>query len=367
MGDRITVNWIYKPYLDVRARRYRFRILNASVSRYFKIAIVDEAGTKIPYHMIANDGNIMQHAIPFPNAQSPEALPEQGIAERYDIIVDFKGMPAGKKLYMVNVLEHEDGKGPSRVIPLANILNGSYVPDGTLGDPGVGKFLEFRVQNYTGTDLSMNPVDYTEGKKQMVPLNKATTTELKAAVHRTFGFGRAAATDAEPQVQPWVIKTDDGAQGFNMDPHRLSAAPDLGKTEIWHIKLNGKGWSHPVHVHFEEGQILKRGGKAPPIWEKYARKDVYRIGTLSDSTDSVDIAIRFREFAGTYMEHCHNTQHEDKSMLLRWDIEHPGQFTAIPTPMPDWDGVSYDNYDPGMTLPTYKIGDVKAKIDFKLP
>jgi hypothetical protein len=35
--------------------------------------------------------------------------------------------------------------------------------------------------------------------------------------------------------------------------------------------------------------------------------------------------------------------------------------------MPDWDGVSYDNYDPGMTLPTYKIGDVKAKIDFKLP
>ena len=33
LGDRITVNWVYKPYLDVRARRYRFRILNASVSR----------------------------------------------------------------------------------------------------------------------------------------------------------------------------------------------------------------------------------------------------------------------------------------------------------------------------------------------
>ena len=98
------------------------------------------------------------------------------------------------------------------MIPLANMLNGSYVPDGTLGDPGVGKFLEFRVQNYSGTDLSMNPVDYVEGKKQMVPLNKPTTTELKAAVHRTFEFGRAAATDAEPQVQPWVIKTDGGAR-----------------------------------------------------------------------------------------------------------------------------------------------------------
>ena len=96
---------------------------------------------------------------------------------------------AGKKLYLVNVLEHEDGKGPSRVIPLANILNGSYVPDGTLGDPGVGKFLEFQVQNYTGTDLSMNPVDYEEGKKQMIPLNKPTTTELKAAVPEPSGLG----------------------------------------------------------------------------------------------------------------------------------------------------------------------------------
>ena len=110
---------------------------------------MDEAGNKIPYHMIANDGNIMQHAVKFPIPRVTEALPEQGIAERYDIIVDFTGMPAGKKLYLVNVLEHEDGKGPSRVIPLANILNGSYVPDGTLGDPGVGKFLEFRVQNYS--------------------------------------------------------------------------------------------------------------------------------------------------------------------------------------------------------------------------
>ena len=122
LGDRITVNWVYKPYPDVRARRYRFRILNASVSRYFKIAIVDEAGNKIPYHMIANDGNIMQYAVKFPILRLLKLCLNRALAERYDIIVDFTGMPAGKKLYLVNVLEHEDGKGPSRVIPLANIL-----------------------------------------------------------------------------------------------------------------------------------------------------------------------------------------------------------------------------------------------------
>lgn len=28
-------------------------------------------------------------------------------------------------------------------------------------------------------------------------------------------------------------------------------------------------------------------------------------------------------------------------MLLRWDIEHPGQLVSMPTPMPTWDGVEY--------------------------
>ncbi|WP_196435830.1 multicopper oxidase domain-containing protein [Methylomonas sp. LL1] len=364
LGDQITVNWVYKPYVDVRARRYRFRILNGSVSRYYKIAVVDQAGKIVPSHMIANDGNIMQHAVPFPNASSAQgALPEQAIAERYDIIVDFKGME-GKKVYLVNLLEHVDGRGPNKIVALTDILSGKYRADGKNGDPGVGKFLEFRVQNYSGTDLSMNPADYVEGKKQMIPLNKPTTQELQAAIHRTFEFGRSSGTD----TQPWTIKTDAG-DGLLADPHRVSAAPelpanpsDLGKVEIWHIK-GGIGWSHPVHVHFEEGQILYRGGKAPPPWEKYARKDVYRVGNLTD-TSSIDIAIRTREFAGTYVEHCHNTQHEDKAMLLRWDSQNAGQTLAIPTPMPDWGGVEYD---PSISLPTYKTGDLAAKKSFVLP
>ena len=63
------------------------------------------------------------------------------------------------------------------------------------------------------------------------------------------------------------------------------------------------------------------------------------------------MAIRFREFAGTYMEHCHNTQHEDSSMLLRWDLEHPGQFQVMPTPLPGWDGVGYVA---SVGLPTFR-------------
>jgi len=347
LGDRMTVNWLYKPYFPVRARKYRLRLLNGSVSRYFKIALVDESGNRVPFHMIANDGNIMEHAVPFPNAQSQD-LPEQGIAERYDIIVDFSGFEPGSKLYLVNLLEHKDGKGPNKVVPLKDVFpNRKYE-----GDPAVGEFLEFRVNEYSGQDLSMNPADYEEGGRTMIPRAPVTAEELATARHRTFEFGRSNGTDGAP----WTIKTD-GGQGLSMDPHRLSAAPDEGQLEIWHIKNGGNGWSHPVHVHFEEGQILQRGGEAPPIWEKWARKDVYRIGPTPDSTSSVDIAIRFREFLGTYMEHCHNTQHEDHAMLLRYDIENPGELVAMPTPLPEWEGVFYE---PSFVLPTYKTGDEDA-------
>jgi hypothetical protein len=149
------------------------------------------------------------------------------------------------------------------------------------------------------------------------------------------------------------VKTDGGA-GLTADPRRLSAAPSQGHLEIWHLENGGNGWSHPIHIHFEEGLILSRGGEAPPEWEKWARKDVYRIGRMPDSTSSVEIALRFREFAGSYMEHCHNTQHEDHAMLARWDIEHPGQVLLMPTPLPTWEGVEYVDT---VALPTFRTGD----------
>jgi len=328
LGDQILVNWTYKPYLDVRARRYRFRILNASVSRYFKLAIATSTGQRVPYYLVGNDGNIMEHAVAFPNAASQD-LPQMGIAERFDIVVDFKQFAPGTRIYMYNLLEHDDGKGPKQEIPIANVAKGTYV-----GDPGVGKFMEFRVVKYTGTDKSMNPADYVEGKKKMIPRPTFTSAELANAKKRTFEFGRSNGTDEAP----WTIKTD-GGQGYGMDPHRTSAAPKLGAVEIWRLESGG-GWSHPVHIHFEEGIILARDGQPPPPWEKWARKDVFRIGDMSSKT--VDVAYRFREFAGSFMEHCHNTQHEDHAMLLRWDIRNPGQTIAIPTPVVTWEGTFYE-------------------------
>ncbi|UFQ02343.1 multicopper oxidase domain-containing protein [Pseudomonas fitomaticsae] len=409
IGDQVLVNWQWKPTLDVRARSYRFRLLNGSVSRYFKLALVREVkGTsgefqgprnsgvsysRVPFHMIANDGNIMEHSVPFDGSMDLDAdgdkqnhnaiLPTQGIAERFDIIVNFakNGIKPGDKLFFVNLQAQDDGKGPKEVIPLADVLSEKYLavikqtskgPQWDRGDPVVGKVLQLNVKAYTGQDLSMNPAAYEParpGKAEgmvMIPLkihrdNAADKALLAKALHRTFTFGRADGTDEAP----WTIKTD-GGFGFHMDPRRLNASTKLasgptdagvsgiGTLEVWNIKAGGTGWSHPVHVHFEEGIILSRGGKAPPEWEKWARKDVYRIGSEADGLDNVEMAINFREFAGTYMEHCHNTQHEDNSMLLRWDLEKPGQLQLMPTPLPSWDGVRYVN---SAALPTFRTGD----------
>jgi len=431
LGDRMTVNWLYKPYMDVRARQYRFRMLDGSVSRFFKMAFVQEfndattgdfagpAGSnksysRIPYHMIANDGNIMEHAVAFPNAQSKD-MPVLGVAERHDIIIDFSQFPVGANIYMVNTLEHDDGKGPKDVIPLADILNETYkpvvvtdadCPEGCWqgGDPVVGKVMEFRVQPYSGTDLSMNPADYEVGKKMMIPLVNFSDAELAAATHRTFTFGRGGGEATDGRPVPWTIETDNSGVKLNTDLNVVSAAPEtmFGGVEIWHLVNGGGGWAHPIHIHFEEGQILLRGNEIedadgndtgvidytlPPLWEIGARKDVYRVsgmggpGGLPDSSMIIDVAIRFREFAGTFMEHCHNTTHEDNAMLLRWDNENPGQTVRIATPIPEWGGVKYVSVDNPWqvpdgsgaeatevaTLATFKTGDTGTAGSFIVP
>jgi FtsP/CotA-like multicopper oxidase with cupredoxin domain len=376
LADRFMVNLLYKPYLDVRARRYRFRILNASVSRYMTTVLVDESGNRMPFYMIANDGNILEHAVYFDgsNDTTKGELPTQGIAERYDIIIDFSQFEPGRKLYFVNLLEHRDGKGPNEKVDLEEVLSGDYDCD-----PAVGKFLEFRVHAYKGKDLSMNPAHYVAGKKKMLRQPTFTDEELANAVHREFKFGRSSGSDGKP----WTIKTN-GGDGYGMNEHRVSASiakedsskvranpanknlslgeAGTGAVEIWHLDTGG-GWAHPIHVHFEEGKILSRDGEDPPSWEKWGRKDVYRIGDMPDSGRSVDFAVRFREFGGTYMEHCHNTQHEDVAMLLRWDIDNPGELIPLPTPHVGWDGTTYEDSF-ALENGTWRKGDEDAADDY---
>ena len=332
LGDVMTVNLTYKPFFEVEPRKYRFRILNASVSRFFKLALSDGS----PIIQIGNDGNLL----PAPVVLTE--LDEQGIAERFDIVIDFSRYQYGDKVWMVNLCEHDDGKGPKQNLSLAAALSGRS------DDPCVGRFLEFRVvRELKQADLSQVPAT-------LIP--NPDLSNIPVARERVFEFGRGGKQTTFNDVTsfggPWGIKTG-GGDMLNADFGRISAAPKLGTREVWTLKNGGGGWDHPIHIHFEEGQVLARNGSAAnvPPWER-GRKDVYRLRPGG----SVTITMQFRDFAGSYMEHCHNTVHEDNSMLLRWDVNPDGEtvLTALQTPIPTPQGVTF--IDPDDELPGARSG-----------
>ncbi|MFZ6050183.1 multicopper oxidase family protein [Pseudomonas sp. CR3202] len=328
LGDVMTVNLAYKPFFEVERRKYRFRILNGAVARFFKLAFSDSS----PMTIIANDGNLLPAPVPV------TTLDEMGIAERFDIIVDFSRYQIGDKVWLVNLAEHENGRRPKEDLALRDALAG------TSSDPCVGRFLEFRVvRDPARPDISQVPA-------QLIP--NPDLSRIPVAAERTFEFGRGAQqTTSDPITSffgPWGIKAS-GGDMLAADFGRISAAPRFGSREIWTLKNGGGGWDHPIHIHFEEGQILARDGKASnvPAWER-GRKDVYRL----HPGGSVTLSLQFRDFGGMFMEHCHNTTHEDNAMLLRWEIDDLGGafLRPLPTPIPTPQGVTF--VPPDDILPT---------------
>jgi FtsP/CotA-like multicopper oxidase with cupredoxin domain len=333
LGDVMTVNLTYKPFFEVERRKYRFRILNASVSRFFKIALADARGNGVSFLQIANDGNLL------PTPVGLTQLDEQGIAERYDIVIDFGKFSVGDKAWFVNLAEHQDGKKVSKDLSLSDALAGKS------NDPCVGKFLEFRVvRNPAQADKSQVP-------RNLIPnpdLSKIPVTRV-----RNFSFNSGAGQTTNDPVTtffgPWGIQTDQQGGTLAADFGRVSAGPGYQFREVWNLQNGGGGWDHPIHIHFEEGQVLQRNGSPSnvPAWEK-GRKDVYRLRPGG----SVQITMQFRDWGGMFMEHCHNTVHEDNAMLLRWEIDNGGApfVRPLPTPIPQPTGVTFQA--PDDILPT---------------
>ena len=168
---------------------------------------------------------------------------------------------------------------------------------------------------------------------------------IPVARERTFEFSRGASQPNPDPVTagagPWGIETD-GGETLDANFNRISAVPKFGSREVWHLVNGGGGWDHPIHIHFEEAQILARNGSLAnvPPWER-GRKDVFRL----NPGGSVTVTLQFRDWGGMFMEHCHNTTHEDNAMLLRWEIEGggPAFLRPLPTPIPTPQGVGFED------------------------
>ena len=321
IGDIPLVNFGYAPFMEVLPRKYRFRILAASMSRFWKFAIAGPTGSAVPFQFIANDGNLVVNPITLTE------LDEQGIAERYDIVVDFSRFRVGDRLHLVDMLKQTSGNKPDGAVSLANALRGDN------NDPVLGAIMQFRVvgslpsvdvPGYTLTvanscganDTSQVPPVLTD----QIPIVPPVRTRVVEFGRKGTGDSRNPATgECTPDCSevvfnfPWTISVN-GGQSHSMNANRISNLyPKAGEIEHWTYINEGGGWDHPIHLHFEEGITMNRGSGVIPATEKLVRKDVWRLRP----SGQVQFQIQFGEYGGSYVNHCHNTVHEDFALLMR--------------------------------------------------
>src|SRR5262249_55323306 len=111
LGDQVTVNRTIRPRLQVERRKYRFRILNGGPSRFYRVFLMKLDKNNRPEKplrltMITSDGNFL----PAPIDTDSIFL---SVAQRADVIIDFKDYQDGDQLVLLNLAEQTNGKGPS--------------------------------------------------------------------------------------------------------------------------------------------------------------------------------------------------------------------------------------------------------------
>ncbi|MBT2553021.1 multicopper oxidase family protein [Arthrobacter sp. ISL-5] len=136
-----------------------------------------------------------------------------------------------------------------------------------------------------------------------VPDRLATIEPLTAAdavTTRTFRFQSGDVN----HTKGWLID----AQPFS--PDNISAAVKLGTVEIWRLIAD---FHHPVHLHLNPFQVLSRGIGGPGAFDA-GWKDTIDLRPAEEAA----IAIRFEGYAGKYVFHCHNLEHEDMAMMANF-------------------------------------------------
>lgn len=283
-GDINTVSGIPFPNINLDPKTYRFRILNAAVSRPYLLQIRTMDNKEISSQIctiIATDGGFRDIPTKFPVTGLLV-----GVAERYEIVCDFSQYK-NKELIFYNTKNDEMMKD----VP--------YFCYSHL----VGKFI---ISNKNIVNTPFQSSNYENGALNIV--NKVlSTADIDTAYkminnneyHRDFTFGRSNGH--------WTIN------GETWDTMKI-AAEDIGQNtwELWKFKTGG-GWFHPVHIHLIDFFLLKREGSNYGLqpYEDRSSKDVFYLGP----GETIWVIARFGAHKGDYMFHCHNLIHEDNDMM----------------------------------------------------
>ncbi|MDX2131820.1 MAG: multicopper oxidase domain-containing protein [Planctomycetota bacterium] len=286
-GDHILVNGKVWPYFNVKRGKYRFRVLNASNSRAYTLALPANA----TFWQIASDGGLLA---------APVAKTSLTITpgERADIVIDFAPYAPGTELVLTN-------SAPS---PL---------PGGGIG-PEVPNVMKFIV----GADAG----DTDPLPTSLVPVPRISENE--AAQEREFLLRKIPGQHCGHDV--WAIN------GLMWDD--ITEYPLLGSTEIWSW-VNRSGVTHPMHMHLVSFQVLDRqdfivqGGqivpisdRVPPPPEEMGWKDTVQARPFQITR----VIARFENYAGRFAYHCHILEHEDHEMMRQFEVCEPAAITNPP-------------------------------------
>jgi blue copper oxidase len=190
-------------------------------------------------------------------------------------------LPASVDLPRIDIA---NGERLDVLIDFRNYANGTKI---MLRDARAGwDLLEFRINSAAVTGTM--PVVYSS----ITPLSNPVVT-------REFSF------DAMSKIN-----------GLEYSMNRIDWTVPLNQTERWRFKTNGNA-PHPVHVHGASFQVISRTGGRNQLfpWEAGWKDTV-----LLEDSETVEVLIRFTQYKGLYVMHCHKLEHEDMGMMANFEV-----------------------------------------------
>ena len=294
LGDTVLVNLTPQPQLDITNSLYRFRILNGSNSRIYKLAFVHR-GKTLPYTVIGTDAGLLER---------PYTVQEVFLApaERLDILFDASQLESGDEVLLKSVTFD-----PMNREMMGGMGGGMSGMMGGMGESSLALGTEFQIMKLMVT---------RQAKAASAPLPARFSTiariDTKKATVRNISLGL--------QGMRWVIN------GESFDMNRYPIQSRSNTVEVWDFQNAKASMPHPMHMHGFSFQVISRVNSPSQIL-KLAKGASGRLVTdmgwkdtvLVWPGETVRIAIDFTNSYKDdqlYVVHCHNLEHEDQGMMV---------------------------------------------------
>jgi blue copper oxidase len=315
-GDVVLVNLTPTPYLEVSTRVYRFRLLNGSNARTYRVAFT-KAGEEelLPYQVIGTDGGLLERP-----RTAREVFLSPG--ERIDLLLDLRSFEVGEELVLRSLpfdpmhREHEMemGGGMDHMEHMDHMDMGHHHMD------------------RHHMDHQMGPARLPDGSEfYLLRLVVKEKTDYSRSVPKTLSeIPQLDLGEADTRPITISMTTDDGGMRWliNGKTHTMDEFPIVvrrGAREVWEIRNDEKSMPHPAHLHGFQFRILERAD-TPEQVEHLVVDEKGRLATdvgFKDTVllwpgETVNCAMDFSHgFEGEqiYMFHCHILEHETAMML----------------------------------------------------